>query len=191
VAGKRNKSAKTTSQKSNSKKDLSASYNKYKVFEGQQYTGMKIGRSHHWHYDKGDWKETKITPDLWKISYEVVKRRAGKAPEGSGVPVGTEYHWYILCDQLVKKLDANSYTTALHGYKYKLAHKRADKDKWSITEKGQRKRLIKILSEMIHELEKDPMEENKTTPAVKSKRKPVVKNKSKAQLKEEAMLVEA
>ena len=26
----------------------------------------------------------------------VTKRRAGHAPEGSGVPVGTEYHWYIV-----------------------------------------------------------------------------------------------
>jgi hypothetical protein len=189
VAGKRNKSAESSANK-NSGKDLSASYNKYKFFEGKQYTGMKIGRSHHWHYDKGDWKETKITPDLWKISYEVIKRRAGKAPEGSGVPVGTEYHWYILSDQLVKKLDANSYTTSLHGYKYKLAHKRADKDKWSITDKGQRKRLIKILSEMIKELEKEPLKEFKTTPDLKSKNG-TVKKKSKVSRKQEAMLEEA
>ena len=152
---------------------------------------MKVGRSHHWHYDEGDWKETKVTPDLWKISYEVVKRRAGKAPEGSGVPVGTEYHWYILSDQVVRKLDANSYSTSLQGYKYKLAHRRADKDKWSITEKGQRKRLIKILSEMIHELEKDPVKENKITTPVKTKQKAVDKKKSKRALKEEAMLEEA
>jgi hypothetical protein len=119
---------------------------------------MKVGRSHHWHYDKGDWKETKMTPDLWTISYSVVKRRAGKAPKGSGVPVGTEYHWYILAHQLVKKLDANSYTTSLTGYKYKLSHRRADKEKWSITEKGERKRLVKFLEDMISKLEKDPVE---------------------------------
>jgi hypothetical protein len=50
--------------KTKKKKDLSASYNRYKKFGGQQYTGMQIGRGHHWHYDEGDWKETKITPDL-------------------------------------------------------------------------------------------------------------------------------
>ncbi|MGO8013193.1 hypothetical protein ACC715_37020, partial [Rhizobium ruizarguesonis] len=60
---------------------LSASYNRYKKFGGKQYTGMQIGRGHHWHYDEGDWKETKITPDLWEISYAVTKRRAGHAPE--------------------------------------------------------------------------------------------------------------
>src|SRR5205085_1439021 len=72
-------------------KDLSASYNQFKQFEGQQYSGMAIGRSHKWYYDKGEWKETKINPDLWEIFYSVTKRRAGRAPEGSGVPTGTEY----------------------------------------------------------------------------------------------------
>jgi hypothetical protein len=28
------------------KKDISKSYNEYKQFEGKQYTGMKVGRSH-------------------------------------------------------------------------------------------------------------------------------------------------
>jgi len=78
------------------KSDLAVSYDEFKEHEGQRYTGMKIGRSHKWYYDKGEWKEKKITPDLWQIGYAVTKRRAGRAPEGSGVPVGTEYHWYIV-----------------------------------------------------------------------------------------------
>src|SRR6266436_406908 len=111
------------------KSDLAVSYNEFKEHEGQRYTGMKIGRSHKWYYDKGEWKEKKITPDLWEISYSVTKCRAGKAPESSGVPVGTEYHWYILSHQNVKKINANDYTTGMSGLKYKLAHKRAGKDK--------------------------------------------------------------
>src|SRR5687768_1504324 len=87
------------------KKDIAASYNRFKEFEGKQYSGMQIGRSHNWYYDKGEWKETKITPDLWEIRYSVVKRRKGKAPEGSGVPVGTGYHWFILSYQDVHKLN--------------------------------------------------------------------------------------
>src|SRR6186713_919566 len=83
-------------KKKEAAKDLSKSYNEYKEFEGRQYTGMAVGRSHKWYYDKGEWKETKITPDLWRLVYSVTKRRAGKAPKGSGVPVGTAYHWYIL-----------------------------------------------------------------------------------------------
>jgi hypothetical protein len=172
----------TTSKKSKNKtavkKDIAATYNEFKEFEGQQYTGMKIGRSHKWNYDKGIWKETKMTPDLWQINYGVVKRRAGKAPEGSGVPVGTEYHWYILAHQNVRKLDANSYSTSLTGVKYKLAHKRADKDKWSVTDKTQRKRLIRLLQDMIKQLEKDPDEVRKDVAKKPSVRKTRIKKKA-------------
>jgi hypothetical protein len=149
--------SKTATKKKPVKKDLSASYNQFKVHEGKQYTGMQIGRSHKWYYDKGEWKETKITPDLWRIFFSVTKRRAGKAPKGSGVPVGTAYHWYILSHQIVTKLNANDYSTVLMGLKYKLAHKRADKDKWSATAATQRKHLVKFLKELIAELEKEPV----------------------------------
>src|ERR687898_3443308 len=111
-------------KKNGIKKDISKSYNQFKEFEGKKYTGMKVGRTHKWYYDKGEWKEKKLTPDKWQFSYNVTKRRSGNAPEGSGVPVGTEYHWYILANQTVKKLDANNYTTSMTGMKYKLAHKR-------------------------------------------------------------------
>src|SRR5215207_5758115 len=115
------------------KSDPGVSYDEFKEYEGQRYTGMKIGRSHKWRYDPGEWKETKITPDLWQIAYAVNKRRAGRAPEGSGVPVGTEYHWYILAHQNVAKQSANDYTTSLNGIKFKIAHKRAGSEKWSAT----------------------------------------------------------
>src|SRR5687767_11969384 len=136
------------------KSDLAVSYNEFKEYEGQRYTGMKIGRSHKWHYDPGDWKETKITPDLWQISYAVTKRRAGRAPEGSGVPVGTEYHWYVLAHQNVAKQSANDYTTSLTGLKFKIAHKRANSGKWSATPRTQRKRMIAFLRSVIADLEK-------------------------------------
>jgi len=144
--------------KRTSKSDkISASYNKFKEFEGKQYTGMKVGRSHKWYYDKGEWKEKKITPDLWEISYSVTKRRAGKAPKGSGVPIGTEYHWYIISHQNVKKLNEDDYTTSMSGLKYKLAHKRAGSDKWSASSKTQRTHLIKFLREFIAQLQKEPV----------------------------------
>jgi hypothetical protein len=133
-------------------RDLAATYNKYKMFEGRQYTGMKIGRGHSWYYDKGEWKEKKVTPDKWEFTYAVKKRRKGHAPEGSGVPVGTEYHWYILAHQTVRKLNANDYSTTMMGLKYKLAHRRADHENWSASDTAQRKRLITILEEMIKEL---------------------------------------
>ena len=113
---------------------------------------MKIGRSHKWYYDQGEWKETKLTPDLWQVSYAVTKRRVGRAPEGSGVPVGTTYHWYVLAHQDVTKQNANEYTTSLTGLKFKIAHKRAGSEKWSATPKTQRKRMIMFLQDVIADL---------------------------------------
>jgi hypothetical protein len=138
--------------------DVAVSYNEFKEYEGRKYTGVKIGRGHTWNYDSGEWKEKKITPDLWQISYAVTKRRKGRAPEGSGVPVGTAYHWYIVAHQNVEKLNANDYTTSLSGLKFKVAHKRADSEKWSATPGTQRKRMIKFLREVIADLEHEAPE---------------------------------
>jgi hypothetical protein len=91
---------------------------------------------------------------LWQIAYAVTKRRAGRAPEGSGVPVGTEYHWYILAHQNTAKQTANDYTTTLAGLKFKIAHKRAGSEKWSATPRTQRKRMIMFLRSVIADLEK-------------------------------------
>jgi hypothetical protein len=169
--------------------DIAATYNEFKEFEGRRYTGMKIGRSHKWYYDQGEWKETKITPDEWQINYAVKKRRAGKAPEGSGVPVGTGYHWYILAHQNVTKLNANDYSTSMTGVKFKLAHKRADQEKWSASPRAQRNKLIKILKEMIQELENQTDEpavlEARPRMAVKKKKAAAKPKKTKARTKRE------
>ena len=141
------------------RKDISKSYNEYKEFEGRKYTGMRVGGTHQWYYDKGEWKEKKIAPDKWEFTYATNKRRAWNAPEGSGVPVGTEYHWYILSHQNVRKLDANSYTTSMTGLKYKLAHKRVGIKRWSSTKNAQREQLIKILEEYIAQLKREMVQE--------------------------------
>lgn len=73
-------------------------------------------------------REKKITPGQWDLNFSVDKRRAGNAPEGSGVPVGTEYHWYIVAHQIVKKVDAIKYTTIMTGIKYNLALERAEQE---------------------------------------------------------------
>lgn len=148
-------------KKSEAQRDVAATYNEFKSFEGKKYTGMKIGRSHRWNYDAGEWKEKKVTPDKWEFDYAVTKRRAGKAPEGSGVPVGTEYHWYIAAHQNVKKLNANDYVTSMSGVKFKIAHKRAENAKWSAGERAQRQRLIKFLRELVEELERQDVEQEK------------------------------
>lgn len=159
--------------------DPAVSYDEFKDFEGQKYTGMKVGRSHKWYYDQGEWKEKKITPDLWQISYAVNKRRAGRAPEGSGVPVGTEYHWYVLAHQNVRKLNANDYTTSLFGLKFKIAHKRADNEKWSATEKTRRKRMISFLEGVIADL-KQQESSNASAPDAPGTKAPKRKRGNKA-----------
>jgi hypothetical protein len=143
-------------KKSNDKKRTFVNtYNEFKEFGGRKYTGMKVGRSHRWYYDKGEWKEKKTSPDKWNFTYSVDKRRAGHAPEGSGAPVGTEYHWYILADQNVRKMDANRYTTAMTGIKYKVAHKRAGQENWNISERAQKIRLIRILEKLVVQLKEE------------------------------------
>lgn len=143
------------------RKGAAWTYSEFKEFEGKRYTCMKVGKGHTWHYGKVDWKEKKVTPDKWEFNYAVTKRRAGQAPEGSGVPVGTEYHSYIAAHQNVRKLNASDYTTSLSGLKFKIAHKRADSEKWSAGDKAQRKRLIKFLPELIEELQRHEKEEER------------------------------
>jgi hypothetical protein len=148
------------------REDVSASYNAVKEFGGRKYTGMRVGGSHSWYYRQGEWKETKVSPDKWQFTYEVNKRRKWDAPEGSGVPVGTEFHWYMLAHQNVRKLSANEYTTSMRGTKYKLAHRRADGEEWSASERAQLRQLITLLEENIielrHELEEADKREKET-----------------------------
>jgi len=151
--------------------DVAATYNALKEFEGRRYTGMRIGRGHKWNYDSGVWTEKKVTPDQWEIHYAVTKRRVGKAPEGSGVPVGTGYHWYILAHQNVTKLNANEYTTSLTGMKFKLAHRRADKGTWSASVQAQRRHLIKILKQVIEDLEREAAVNEANAPRAKATRR--------------------
>jgi hypothetical protein len=140
-----------------SDKDVAKSYNRFKEFNGKAYTGMSVGRSHKWNYDQGEWRETKITPDLWGISYAVTKRRAGHAPIGSGASVGTDYHWLILAHQNVEKLNADDYSTEMTGLKFKIAHRQGGKEKWNVSAKTQRKHLIEFLSQMIEQLKQEPL----------------------------------
>ncbi|KAK9492569.1 hypothetical protein V1508DRAFT_462136 [Lipomyces doorenjongii] len=135
-------------ENTSTKPRFAGGYDELKTFKGQYYAGMAIGGSHTWNYDQGVWKETKLEPDLWKVDFQTTKRRDRKAPQGSGAPVGTEYHWLIVAHQYVRKEDANTYSTHLTGSKYKLAHKNAASEKWSIgTVMGQRQREMELLED--------------------------------------------
>jgi|GEM_PF-756195 hypothetical protein len=149
----------TISRKRAGFEDAASGYNAVKEFEGRKYTGMRVGGNHCWFYQQGEWNETKVAPDRWEFSYSVNKLRKWNAPEGSGAPVGTEYHWFILAHQNVRKLNANEYATSMRGVKYKLAHRRADSEEWSASERARLRRLIEIFEENIIQLRHELGEE--------------------------------
>jgi hypothetical protein len=157
ITKEKKRKAKAPAKKRVAKKDVAASYNKFKEYGGKAYTGMGVGRSHKWYYDKGEWHDTKLSPDLWSISYAVTKRRAGHAPKDSGASVGTDYHWVILSHQLVEKLNADDYSTVMTGIKFKLAHKRKGKEKWDSSSATQRKHMVQFLKDMIRQLQQVPI----------------------------------
>ena len=99
-------------------------YDDIKSHNGQKYMGMAIGGTHNWDYPNGKWSEKKVAPDKWEFTFSSVKRRQREAPQSSGCPIDTEYHWYVLADQRVKKVDKDSYDTMMSGLKFKVGHKR-------------------------------------------------------------------
>ena len=157
-----------------SAKDTGGGYDDIKEFEGRKYTGMRVGASHCWYYRQGEWRETKVAPDKWQFAYAVNKRRKWDAPECSGAPVGTEYHWYILAHQSVRKINANEYTTSMTGTKYKLAHRRPTNEAWSAGERAQLRRLIAILEENIIQLQRELGEPGKALRAMPREGEPVL-----------------
>jgi hypothetical protein len=134
---------------------LPVAFNDLKEFQGRVYSGMSIGGEHLWEYPSGTWQERKTAPDRWGFTFRSLKRRARRAPAGSGAPVGTRYHWFILAHQRVRKLDSDTYETAMEGVKYKVAHKRPHWRRWSTEypdHAPEKEILIRILEEHLKEL---------------------------------------
>ncbi len=133
-------------------------YDELKEFDGEAYSGMAVGGRHMWHYTDAVWREEKVAPDRWDFSLTSVKRRGESAPPGSGVPPLTEYHWYLLAHQWVRKIDADSYHTFMSGVKYKLAHKRPQWRAWSDVYPGNsssQESVIRILEDTLDRLRED------------------------------------
>ena len=134
------------------------SFDDLKSFNGMKYSGMSVGGAHHWNYPDGVWEETKVAPDRWKFKFTSHKRRQVPAPVGSGVPLKTQYHWYILGNQRVVKIDKDSYETVMEGMKYKIGHRRPYWKNFSYVYPGQityRQKLIQIFREMLKQLEEE------------------------------------
>ena len=96
-----------------------------------------------------------MAPDHWVFSFLSEKKRAMMAPEGSGALPGTQYHWFILAHQRVRKVDQDTYETVMEGVKYRVAHKRLHWRGWSTDypdHEPEREILIRILEEQLAEL---------------------------------------
>lgn len=130
-------------------------YDALKVYGGKIYTGMAVGGCHSWKYNNGIWDETKISPDKWEFTFTSNKERARHAPPGTGALVDTAYHWYIVADQKVSKLDENTYSTVMSGAKFKIGHKRPVWKSWNYEYQGAYYEDIEIaiLKGMIEDLE--------------------------------------
>jgi hypothetical protein len=135
-------------------------YDDLKSHRGKRYSGMQVGRTHVWEYPNGEWRERKLTPDLWQFAFASAKHRKGRgAPQGSGVPEGTGYQWFVEAHQFVRKVDANTYTTYMEGLKHKVAHQRAGWEDWSTDRSGpwDEARMVAILEEALANLKGEPL----------------------------------
>ncbi|HLP14527.1 MAG TPA: hypothetical protein VK177_21530 [Flavobacteriales bacterium] len=116
--------------------------------EGTPYTGVLNEQT--WNLSKATWNESRRNAKSWDILFETL---ATKPFEGANeLPVGSEFHSYILAHQTMVKTRKNTWKVKLDGKKFKLAHKEEGAG-WSANSTTRRNYLIKILKETLHELE--------------------------------------
>ncbi|MHA1299313.1 MAG: hypothetical protein ACTSO9_07760 [Candidatus Helarchaeota archaeon] len=130
-------------------------YDTIKEYNGEKYSGMRIGGKHSWNYKNGIWNETKISPKKWKIEFICNKYRKTLAPPETGAPLKTGFHWYIIADQKVIKIDENTYETVMNGFKFKIGHKRPNWKQFSYNyshNESYEDVVIKILEETLERL---------------------------------------
>lgn len=86
--------------------------------------GVPVGYKHNWTY-RGHWKEIKIKPGQWKITFNATKKtRAGKG----GPPKGFKILWgFKNVRQRAIKTGKGKYQTRLTGIKYVIKKKKVKK----------------------------------------------------------------
>lgn len=139
-------------------------YDDVKEFRGERYTGMPVGGQHRWVYPHGVWRERKVAPDRWEFTFSSMKERERAAPPNSGAARDTQYHWYILGHQRVRKIDDDTYSTFMSGVKHKIAHKRPHWRKWSSQypdQASERERVATILEAALGQLRGEGVSEDK------------------------------
>ena len=117
-------------------------------FEGKPYNGFPISKS--WTLGKSDWKESRRGIKTWDISFEA--DATTNTENDLSLPIGSEFHSYILAHQKIVKTHKNAYKLKIQGIKFKLAHKLRDEN-WSATSQHQKKNLIQILKDVLKDLE--------------------------------------
>ena len=130
-----------------------SSYDAFKDYEGRRYTGMKIGRGHKWRYDEGDWIEKKLRLKNGRSGSRPSSADAATHPRARAfrrAPSTTGTCWPIRARASSTRTPTRPTWSATNS---ELAHKRADKGTWSASEKARRAHLIKILKQMIADLE--------------------------------------
>lgn len=138
--------------------EINEAFNAMKQFQGQKYTGMRIGGEHNWLYPNGRWHEKKVAPNEWQFRFQCTKGRKRAAPTGSGASLNTQYYWYIIADQEAIKTDTDTYETIMHGSKFKVGHKRPQWRKRSFEypeQKPYKQQVIEYLKETIRRLEEE------------------------------------
>ncbi len=136
------------------KNEKTRHYDALKEHDGQKYTGMSVGGRHSWNYKDGTWNETKVSPNKWKFEFTCNKYRNHQAPQDTGAPNKTEFHWYIVADQKVVKLDENIYSTVMTGSKFLVSHKRPNWKYWRMQydKESYEDKIIEILEGIIEKL---------------------------------------
>jgi len=160
---KTNRPIQQRGRRSAKKTKKKAAVHPFTEFEGDLYTGARTAET--WTLGKGNWEEQRTGPQSWEIVYETTAVKPGKT---GTLPRGSEYHSYVLAHQKLVKTRSNGYQMRLEGIKFKLAHKEAG-DKWSANSGARKRTLIKMLTQMLNDLEmghgKAPSESRKAAPA--------------------------
>lgn len=117
-------------------------------FEGEPYNGLRATQT--WAMGKGKWEEQRTGAQSWEILFETIAVKPLKT--GTGMPIGSEHHSYVLAHQKLVKTRNNTYQVRIEGLKFKLAHKETG-EKWSANANVRRHNLIKILKQALHDLE--------------------------------------
>jgi hypothetical protein len=79
-------------------------------------------------------------PGRGKFQFFSTKTRNKPLPLGSGCDLGTQYHWLVVTNQCVRKIDADSYKTFMNGLKFKVGYKKPNWRDYSYTYPGQENR---------------------------------------------------